>query len=456
MDWISIHPCDLRSNSVGLLRPAGLPHRSPPSWSRVYRTSRLENGLTVATAEMPHMTSVSVGLWMGVGSRSEPAALNGACHFIEHLLFKGTATRSAREISQAVEGVGGYLNAFTSEETTCLHARAGYARFEELLEVLMDMLLHSRFAPADVRKEREVIKEEIAMYLDEPQHYVQELLNATLWPEQPLGRPITGSAASLDRMNRSLLLGYLADHYTSASVVVVAAGRVEHSQVLKAVNLYARRFPTGRRHAFPRALWRQQAPVVRLFTKATEQTQAALGIRTCSRHDERRFALRLLNTILGENMSSRLFQVIREDRALAYSIYSTPSFFHDTGDLVISCGCDTDKLERVLRLAVRELRRFVNRRVTPSELQRARDYLLGQLDLGQESTETQMNWLGEHLLGYGTALAPAEIRRNLSAVTAAQVQAVAKDFFQPAHLNLAVVSPLKDAKPLLRILEKSS
>src|SRR6266571_7915039 len=174
----------------------------------MYRVTQLENGLTVATAEMPHMSSVSVGLWVGIGSRYEPAEMNGICHFIEHMLFKGTKKRSAKEISQKVEGLSGYLNAFTGEQMTCFHARAGHEHFEELLDVLMDMLLHSQFAPEDIGKERRVIKEEIAMYLDEPHHQVQELLNATLWPDQALGRPITGTAKTLDGLSRTHLSGY--------------------------------------------------------------------------------------------------------------------------------------------------------------------------------------------------------------------------------------------------------
>src|SRR6266700_3106655 len=175
---------------------------------------------------MPHMASVSVGLWVGIGSRYEPPEMNGVCHFIEHMLFKGTKKRSAKKISQAVEGLGGYLNAFTGEEMTCFHARAGHEHFEELLDVLKDMLLHSRFATTDISKEREVIKEEIAMYLDEPQHQVQELLNATLWPGEPLGRPITGTAETLDGMRRSHLVNYLQTHYVSGSILVVAAGNI--------------------------------------------------------------------------------------------------------------------------------------------------------------------------------------------------------------------------------------
>jgi predicted Zn-dependent peptidase len=418
----------------------------------MYRLTQLKNGLTVATAEMPHMLSVSLGLWIGVGSRYEPAPLNGVCHFIEHLLFKGTKQRSAKEISQAVEGIGGYLNAFTSEEMTCFHARACYDRFDELLEVLLDMLLNSRFAPVDIAREREVIKEEIALVLDEPQHHVQELLNATLWPDQPLGRPITGTEQTLDALTRARLVGYLRDNYVAANALIVAAGRLKHRQVLRAVARYASRFDTAARPRFTPARNGQRAPRIRLFTKQTEQTQIALGIRTCSRQDERRYALRLLNTILGENMSSRLFQVVREDRGLAYSIYSTPSFFGDTGDLVISAGLDTGNLMKVLQLVLRELRRLREAAPSPAELRRARDYVIGQIDLSLEGTDNQMNWLGEQLLGYGRIFRPGELKRRLREVTAGEIRAVARDFFRPERLNLALVSPLKTTGHLVKLL----
>jgi len=398
------------------------------------------------------MVGVSVGIWVGVGSRGEPSDLNGVCHFIEHLLFKGTKKRSAKEISQAVEGVGGYLNAFTSEETTCFHARACRDRFDELLDVLQDMLLNSRFAPEEVAKEREVIKEEIAMYLDEPQHYVQELLNATLWPGQPLGRPITGTNETLDAMRRGDLLAYLHGNYLSRSTLIVAAGRIRHSQAVRAVKRYARHFIPGERSRWATVRVDQKAPRLALFSKPTEQTQLALGIRTCSRHDERRYALRLLNTILGENMSSRLFQVIREDRGLAYSIYSTPSFFEDTGDLVISAGLDIDNLPKTLRLILRELTKLANVAPSLAELRRARDYVNGQIDLGQESTDNQMNWVGEQLLGYGSISRPGHIKRHLARVTTSEIRTVARDFFRPDRLSLALVSPLKSARHLDRLL----
>jgi predicted Zn-dependent peptidase len=297
-----------------------------------------------------------------------------------------------------------------------------------------------------------VIKEEMAMYLDEPQHRVQELLNATLWPGHPLGRSITGSNQTLDALARSHLLGFLRANYVAPSVVIVAAGNLPPRRFTRAVARYAARLPAGPCPEFTPARDDQQAPQVCLFSKKTEQTQMALGVRGCSRHDRRRYALRLLNAILGENMSSRLFQVIREDRGLAYSIYSAPSFFADTGDLVISAGLDTDKLPQTLALVRRELRRLTEAPPSASEWRRARDYAIGQIDLSLESTDGQMNWLGEQLVAYGRAIQPAAAKRLLHRVTPAGIRAVARDLFRPERLNLAVVSPLKDAERLRRWL----
>jgi predicted Zn-dependent peptidase len=418
----------------------------------VYKVTRLDNGLTVATAEMPHMASVSVGIWVGTGSRYEPAEVNGVCHFIEHLLFKGTKKRSAKEISQSVEGIGGYLNAFTSEEMTCFHSRACANHFDELLDVLADMFLNSNFAVADIAKERDVIKEEVAMYLDQPQHHVQEILNAALWPNQPLGRSITGTNKSLDAIHREQLTDYLARHYVTGSTVIAAAGKLKHERVVKAVKRYARHFKTGNPAPLAPATNGQTKPRIHLRTRKIEQTQIAIGIRGCSRHDPRRHALRLLNTILGENMSSRLFQIIREDRGLAYSIYSAPSFFQDTGDLVISAGLDTANVRRTVELILMELRRCTESLPSAAELRRARDYLTGQIDLSLESTDNQMNWIGENLLGYGKIISPAEAKRRLRKVTATEVRAVARAIFRPEQLNVAMISPLKSAASLEKIL----
>jgi predicted Zn-dependent peptidase len=420
----------------------------------MYQVTQLKNGLTVATAEMPHMASVSLGLWVGVGGRYEPAELNGACHFIEHLLFKGTKKRSARQISQDVEGIGGYLNAFTSEELTCYHSKACYDRFAELLDVLTDMFLNSKFDVVDIDKERSVIKEELAMYQDQPQHHVQELLNETLWPNQPLGRSLTGTEKTLNFLTRDRLIDYRQRNYVANRTLFIATGRLKHKSVVQAVTRIANRFTQGESPKFiPASGNHQLKPRVRLFTKKTEQTQMALGIRTCSRHDPRRFALRLLNTILGENMSSRLFQVVREDRGLAYSIYSSLSYFDDVGSLTISAGLDVKNLTKSLKLIRRELELLIKAPPSAAEFRRARHYVLGQIDLGLESTDNQMMWLGEQLLGYGRIIPPAEIKRRLSQVKPAEIRAVAREFFRPERFNLALVSPLKSDRGLAELLK---
>lgn len=417
-----------------------------------YRISRLESGLTVATAEIPHMSSASLGFWVNVGGRYEAARLGGVSHFIEHMLFKGTRRRNAREISQDVEGIGGYLNAFTTEENTCFYAKAGHTQLEHLWDVLADMFLNSRFDPIELEKERNVIKEELAMYLDQPHHHVQDLLNETLWPDHPLGRPLTGSEETLNKLSRADLVGFLRENYISENTLIAVAGNVTHKQTLKLASRLAPRFRSGRRRGFEPVASTQDRPRFRLHRRETEQTQLALGIRTCSRHDERRFALRVLNVILGENMSSRLFQVVREDNGLAYSICSSVGFFDDTGTLTVSAGVETAKLEKALKLIVGELAILVDRLPSVSEIRRARDYIFGQLDLSLENTENQMTWLGEQYLGYGKIISPEEAKARISEVTPSAVRQVAREFFRPERLSLALVSPISSTRPLEPIL----
>ena len=414
--------------------------------------TRHPSGLTIITAAAPQMASISLGLWVGAGGRYEPAEVNGVAHFIEHMLFKGTKRRSPLQISQAVEGIGGYLNAFTSEENTCFFSKALHDRLPELLDVLMDMFLNSRFATADLDLEREVIKEEVAMYYEDPQQHVQELINETLWPNHPLGRPLTGTVKTLNRLTRDDLVSFMRHNYVAANTVIAAAGNLCHDDVVRAVSRFVRHFPNGPRPTCAPMVSDQTRPRVRLSTKATTQTQMVLGVRTCSRHDERRFALRLLNTMLGENMSSRLFQELRENRGLAYSIQSSLSFFDDAGTIDISAGLDTGNVPKTFPLIMREMRRLADSAPSRHELQRARDYVLGQLDLSLENTENQMNWLGEHWLGFGQVTSPEAAKRRLARVTAAEIRAAAQDFFRPDRLNLALVSPLKSAPRLEKLL----
>ena len=418
------------------------------------QVSRLPSGLTVATATMPEMTSVCVGFWIRVGSRYETAESNGIYHFIEHMLFKGTRKRSAREITQSVEGIGGTLDAFTGEENTCIYARAHADHLEHLIDVIVDMLSASRFDPADVAKEQNVIKEELAMYLDQPQHLVDDLVCETLWPNHPLGRPLTGTPRTIDRFTRERVLASHRGGYLAGNSVVVIAGPVGHRRAVRLLSRADQRLRHGPPPAFIPAQASQAAPCIRVVRKSASQTQIALAFRTCSRHDRRRHALRVLNVLLGENMSSRLFQVVREDEGLAYNIHSCLNWFADTGNLVVYVGVDPGDVSFALKLIVRELSRIAARPPSPRELRAARDYLLGQIDLGLEGSENQMMWIGEHLMDFGAVISPATAKRRLSAVMASEVQAVAREFFTSAGANLAMVGPRKANGELEGILKR--
>jgi predicted Zn-dependent peptidase len=418
-----------------------------------YRVTPLDSGLTVATAAMPHMESVTLGLWIGVGGRFEPKSLCGISHFIEHMLFKGTRKRNAEQISQAVEGIGGYLNAFTSEENTCYFAKASHEHFETLLDVLVDMYLNPLFDGDDLDKERSVIKEELAMYLDQPQHHVQELLSSTLWPEQPLGRSLTGTPRTLDAISRRAIMRFKCRKYTAANTVVAAAGHCEHEPVVRAVRRQLRSIVRGPRPKFVPARNGQDGPRVALHKKKTEQTHLAMGFHSCSRLNPRRFKLKLLSVVLGENMSSRLFQVIRERHGLAYSVHSSTSYFADAGAFIISAGLDEKQLAKTIRLTRAELRKISERPPGREEFRRAKDYAIGQMKLSLESTTNQMMWVGEHLLGYGVIHDPEDVIRQVQAVTAGDVAREARALFQRRNLNLALVGPIEDRKSVERTLE---
>ena len=423
--------------------------------SALYHLSCLPNGLRVATAEMPHMTSVCAGLWAGVGGRFEPAELNGVSHFIEHMLFKGTHHRSARQIAEAVEGVGGTLDAFTDADHTCFYAKAGSGRFESVLAVLFDMFLQSRFAPEEIEKERDVIMEEVAMYLDQPHLYVQELLNETLWPDHPLGRCLTGTEKTVRALTRGQMVAFKETNYVASNCLVTVAGRMRHREVLKAVSALAGRFPAGLAAMSPPIAAEQSEPRVKLLTRDIEQTQLELGFRVCTRHEPRRFAVRLLNAMLGDNTMSRLFQTLREDHGLVYAVHSTLSLYDDVGALTISAGLEHGTLPKVLGLILSETNRFAKAVPSVAELRRARDYVIGQQELGLENTETQMNWLGEHLLSYGCLPDPEAARRRLTEVTPGQIRAVAAEFFRPDRLSVALISPAKSDHRLRELLRRA-
>ncbi len=420
------------------------------------QVSRLDNGVRVVTAAMPHVQSVSVGVWVGAGGRGEPAEWSGISHFIEHLLFKGTRRRSARQISEAIEGRGGDINAFTQEENTCYFARVGADRTWECLDVLLDMYLNPRLAAEDIRRERDVVIEEIMMCHDQPQQLVEEALGALLWPDHPLGRPLTGSPETIKRVGRPQIVAYMRERYVPGNTVVAFAGQVDHAACVRRVSDYLAGRPSRRVPRVQPVGANLRPHRLKVLGKDIEQVHVALGMRTFGRRDPRRHALKLLNVVLGENMSSRLFQVVREEEGLAYAIQSSAHLFRDSGALVVSAGLDTGRCDRAMELIVRELARLRREPVGRRELGRARDYAVGQIRLGLEGTGSQMMWAGEHLLAYGEVVTPESVIDALRAVTAADVQALARTLVRPAGMSLAVVAPEpgRDAEARMRKILK--
>jgi predicted Zn-dependent peptidase len=420
---------------------------SHPASAYAFRLSTLPNGLRVATAEMPHMASACVGLWAAVGSRNESARLNGAAHFLEHLLFKGTRRRSARRISGEVEALGGYLDAFTAEDHTCYFAKAEARRVASLGDVLSDLFQNSILPEREVERERNVIREEILMYRDQPAQVAEELLAAAMWPGHALGRPLAGTERSVAALRRSDLMAFWRAGYHARSCVLAVAGAVTHEEVIEKVAPALAEMPSGRLPRFTRWTRRTRAahsaPRAVIEKRECEQVQLALGFTGPGRHDPRRFAARTLSALLGEKMNSRLFQSLRERRGLCYSVQSEPVTFLDTGMIGITAGLDTENLAKALGLIRREIDRLGEELVGARELRETRDYLVGQHRLGLESTTSQMMWLGESVLAHGRIINPDEVTRQLAAVTAEEVRDAARVCLREGFRALVAVGPVE-------------
>jgi len=411
-----------------------------------YRTTRLENGVRIATREMPEMKSVSVGIWIAVGGRHEPEEICGISHFLEHLLFKGTAKRSSRDITEEVEGLGGFINAFTTEDHTCLYAKAASQHFPTLADVLADMYLNSLFEEQEIERERDVIREEILMYKDQPSQFSQELLTEAMWPRHALGRPLTGSLESVSRIKREQLLQFVAENYNGNSTIVTVAGRCKHEDVLRQFRHKLKKFARGQTPSFQRWNEVKRDQRVLVAKDETEQTHLALGYHAMSRTDERRHATKLLSVILGENMSSRLFQQLRERYAYCYSVHSGMLALEDSGLVSISVGLETEKLRSALRAIHRELDKLCKRSPSKKELRQAQEYTIGQNELGLESTSNQIMWMGESLLAYDKVVDPEEVQTKFKQVTREQIQEVANLCFAPQRMGLGIVGPVESSK----------
>jgi len=416
------------------------------------KVSILRNGLRVATCSMPASQTVAVGIWCAVGARHEAARVGGISHFLEHLLFKGTKKRSARRISEEVEGVGGDLNAYTAEERTCYYATASSDHLGRVTEVLSDMYCNSLMDRGEIERERGVIVEEIEMIRDEPAQHVHELLTAETWKGHSLARPITGTRKSLMAITRSDLLSHLRGKYHAGNTILTAAGAVDHDQVLGLANRWLRRLPKGpapRRLTPPR---RQSAPRVVIEERDCQQTQIALSFRGVGAVDPLRYAVSLLHVMLGGNMSSRLFQELREQRGLCYSVSSSLSTHVDCGAFEISLGLDGNNVTKAIKLILRECARIAGKGPSATELKRACDYSIGTSRMALERAATQNYRLGTSLLTYGKIVPPEQVYDRLTKVTPEEIRKIASRVFSRRTLCLAMVGPGPSRERLMGLI----
>jgi predicted Zn-dependent peptidase len=410
--------------------------------------SVLPNQTRVAAVPMKQRNSVAVGIWVKVGARDENPKVSGVSHFLEHLVFKGTKKRTASQIKEAVEGVGGSLNAFTGEEYTCFLAKTSKNHFEKVFDVLADMTRFASLKEEDIRKERTVVMEEIKMTLDQPSQLVDELLQELVWPGHALGRPIAGTLESVGHLTRKDIVGYRDAFYRPNLITVVAAGAVDQKTLLRLSRAHFGSLTAHAQKTIQIFDEIQQAPRQKVFHKKTEQTHLALAFHGLPKDHADEYALDILSVILGGNMSSRLFNEVREKRGLAYDIGSFVRKFHETGAFGIEAGVDNKKVKEAVEVIFKELLKVVRGPVTPGEFERAKEFYLGQLDLGLENSMNQMLWVGESLLSLDRVRTQEEVRRRVLKVTRQDLKRVAAELFKPGRLNLALVGP-SDPKHVL-------
>ncbi|WP_271218144.1 M16 family metallopeptidase [Streptosporangium carneum] len=414
----------------------------------VVRRTVLPGGLRVVTESMPTVRSVAVGMWVGIGSRDEAPEHTGASHFLEHLLFKGTPTRDALEISAAIEGIGGEINAFTAKEYTCYYARVLDEDLPLAVDVLADVITSSLITAEDVEAERGVILEEIAMHDDDPSDVVHEQFSAALYGDTPVGRPILGTVDSIKALSRDRIAEYYRRYYLPSHTVVAVAGNVDHERVVELVaTAYERAGALGgdEQPIEPR-LGGAEVPYlsgVTVLDRATEQANLVLGTAALSRNDDRRFALGVLNAVFGGGMSSRLFQEIREKRGLAYSAYSYTSAYSDTGQFGIYVGCLPPKIDEVLKVARAELAQLIAHGITEEEIVLGKGQMRGGLVLGLEDTGSRMSRLGKSELVHEKLMSVDEVLGRIEAVTLEEIQTVGRDILT-RPMTLAVVGPYGD------------
>ena len=409
-----------------------------------YEITTLDNGIRVITETVNHVQFMSMGFWVGVGSRYESEKQWGITHFIEHMLFKGTEKRTADQISGAVDAVGGQLNAFTSKENTCYYIKTLTEDFPLAVDVLSDMFLNSRFDNEEIAKEREVIIEEIKMYEDTPDDQVHDLMSANLWPDHPLGRAILGTEESSAAFDHDMLKDYMKQYYTGSNIVVSVVGNISHKQVVDAIQEVLGGIPKGKPNQY--AIADRAKAGVNCYYKEIAQSQICVAMPGVAKEDDRLFPLSILNTYLGGGMSSRLVKKIREEEGLAYSVYSYNGSYTDTGAFVISVGTRPENCQRVIDIILEELEDVRQNGITQDELDKSFSQLKGSLYMGLETVNSRMNKLGRSLLIYDRVITPEENVDDLSKVTVEDVKALAGDMFRKENLQITVLGPVEDVK----------
>lgn len=402
----------------------------------------LPNGIRVITEEVPHLRSVTVGFWVGVGSRDEPDDLLGVSHFIEHLLFKGTEKRSARDIAEEFDAIGGELNAFSAKEYTCYYAKVLDEDLDKAMEIMADMLMNPLMRDQDIEAERKVILEEISMHEDAPDDIVHDYFAAALWDSHPLGRSVLGQEKTIKEMAGSDIIPFFQEHYHAGNLVVAAAGHVKHEKVLELVDSY---LGIPESDGIPEK--RFEAPLARgetvVVERETEQAHIVLGTPGLPRNHPDRFALAVLDNILGGGMSSRLFQRIREELSLAYSVYSYHSMYRDAGLVAVYAGTGPANAPRVVEEIRLELNKLAEEGVSEEELVRAKSHIRGSLVLGLEDSGGRMTRLGKAEIYGAEVLDLDRLLKRVEDVTKEQVDELARRLFSQDCLAIAVVGPFK-------------
>ncbi len=407
----------------------------------MYQKTVLENGVTIVTEQVPAVHSVSLGVWIKIGSRDEDKAHNGIAHFIEHMFFKGTSRRSAQDISKEIDSVGGILNALTSKEYTGIYAKVLDKHVNVASDIISDIFLHSTFDPAEIEREREVIVQEILLSEDTPDEHVQELFSKSFFRDHPLAMPILGSKKSVAGINRDILLEFLCrHHYHPSKIIISATGKVNHDQI---VGIFQERFgDIPRSNSSPSRSSLRAVSDLAIYAKPLEQIHICIGTQGVTQDDVSRYAGYVLNAVIGGSMSSRLFQEIREKKGLAYSIYSYFSSYFDAGMFVVYLGVSKKTAPEAIKLVIAELNKISDRGITESELRTAQEHLKGHTLLAAESPDSRMTRLAKCEIYFNRFIPLEEILSSIDHVSVDDVQRLAREIFDRKYLSLAALGPV--------------